>query len=287
MLRQRNGILPAGYVDEAYYELWTPPVGTHNVNHPLMSFDLARLPSYPEFSIEFNQWSRESGGGALFAGAPYAVRLFQSLSWPSIRTADRDLLETFFLTVARAQSEPWEWYSPEQGRVWPVRFADANFPETPEVGHGYHSLSGMRLMIDLNYSGLEPSGVAAYTPDMGTAFSIGDVLMQFPRPGKSGTGYGLTTRHTLEDSSAAMPVAYRVGNSSRKNWTLSWSNMNYIHCNWLHGFFITYCRGMLRPFTWHDTDGTPRVVRLAETKITIKQSGWNRFSCNLPLIEDI
>lgn len=287
MLRQRKALIPDGYVQPGYWVQWSPPAGTHNVNHALMSFDLARLPLYPEFTIEFNQWGKESGGGALFAGAPYAVRLFQSLSWPSIRTADRDLLETFFLTIARAQSEPWEWYNPEQGKVWPVRFADADFPETPEKGYGYHSLSGLRLMIDISYTGLVPAGVAAYTPDMGTAFTIGDVVMQFPPPGRPGSGYGTTTRHAREDSSAALAVVYRVGKTAQRRWTLSWQNLTYLHCNWLHSFFITYCRGMQRPFTWHDTDGTPRAMRLAETKITIKQSGWNRFSCDLPLIEDI
>jgi len=288
MLRQRYGIIPAEYYEAAYAEgAWTPPDGTHNVNHALMSFDLARLPSYPGFTIEFNQWSKESGGGTLFAGDPCAVRLYQTLSWPSISSADRDNWETFFRTIARAQSEPWEWYSPEQGCIWPVRFADADFPETPEISLGRYQLDGLRLMIDLNYSGLIPSGVPVYDAAMGTAFAIGDVVMPFPSPGKSGTGYGIATRHALEDSSDGAAVVYRAGKTTRKGWTISWRNLGFIHCNWLHAFFITYCRGMLRPFTWYDTDGTPRTVRLAETRITIKQTGWDRFSCDLPLIEDI
>lgn len=288
MLRQRHGAIQAGYYEPDYAEgAWAPPVGTRNVNHALMSFDLARLPSYPEFSIEFNQWSRESGGGAQFVGEPYAVRLYQSLSWPSISSADLDNLETFFRDVARAQSESWEWYSPEQGIVWPVRFADADFPETAEISPGRHQLSGLRLMIDINYSGLVPSGVPTYTAAMGTAFAVGDVVMQFPAPQRPNTGHGLTTRHALEDSSAGAPVVYRAGKTTRNNWMLSWSNLDFYHCNWLHSFFITYCRGMLRPFTWYDTDGTPRTVRLAENKITIEQTGWSRYSCDLPLIEDI
>ena len=288
MLRHRLTGLPPGYVDESYHgPLWSPPIGTYNVNHALMSFDLTRLPSYPEFSIEFNQWCRESGGGAQFVGEPYAVRLYQSLSWPSISSADLDNLETFFRDVARAQSESWEWYSPEQGIVWPVRFADAGFPTTAEISAGRHSLSGLRLMIDLNYSGLVPLGVPVYTSDMGTAFAVGAVVMQFPTPQRPNTGHGLATRHALEDSSAGAPVVYRTGKTSRNNWTLSWSNLDFYHCNWLHGFFITYCRGQLRPFTWYDTDGTPRAVRLAVNKIVIKQTGWNRFSCDLPLIEGL
>lgn len=274
-------------MEPGYWSHWAPPPGTMNVNHALMSFNLVRMPSYPEFTIEFNQWNRESGGGALFVGEPYAVRCYQTLSWPGICTADRDNWETFFYSIARAQSEQWSWYSPEQGIVWPVRFADADFPETPEVAYGYHRLNGLRLMIDLNYSGLVPSGSAAYDPDMGMAFSIGDVLMQFPAPQRPNTGYGVSTRHALEDSSGGLPVVYRVGKTARKKWTISWRNLGYLQCNWLHGFFITYCSGMQRPFTWYDIDGTPRTVRLAETKITLKQSGWDRFSCDLPLIEDI
>ncbi len=287
MLRQRNTSIQSGYVDAGYFALWAPPVGTRTVNHALMSFDLGRMPLYPEFTIEFNQWQRESGGGAQFVGEPYAVRLYQTLSWPSISTIDRDNLETFFRTIARAQSEPWEYYNPEQGIVWPVRFADADFPVTPEIAYGRYSLNGLRLMIDINYSGLVASGVAAYTADMGTAFAIGDVVMRFPAPCRPGTGYGLITLHALEDSSAGAPVVYRAGKTTRNKWALSWSNLDFYHCNWLHGFFITYCRGQLRPFIWFDTDGTPRIMRLAENKITIKQTGWNRFSCDLPLTEDI
>lgn len=288
MVRQRNLPIQQGYhVPEYSVGTWAPPVGTHNVNHTLMSFDLARMPLYPEFTISFDQWNKESGGGTLFAGEPYAVRLYMTLSWPSISSADRNNWETFFHTVARAQSESWGWYSPEQGCIWPVRFADADFPETVETGAGRYRLNGLRLMIDINYSGLIPSGVPVYDPTMGTTFAIGAIVMQFPAPMRPNTGHDLTTRHTMEDSTDGAPVVYRSGKTLRRGWTISWSNLTFIHCNWLHGFFITYCRGMLRPFTWYDTDGTPRTMRLAETKITLKQTGWNRFSCDLPLIEDI
>lgn len=287
-IRQRAKILPTGYARAGYCAAaWSPPVGTHNVNHALMSFGLARLPVYPEYSVEFIQWSRESGSGVLYAGDPYAVRLFLTLSWPSIRAVDRDNLETFFCTIARAQSESWVWYSPEQGQLLPVRFADAVFPNTPEVGFGYHRLSGLRLMVDVNYSGLVPTGAPVYSAAMGTALSIGDVVMRFPAPQRPNTGYGVATRHTREDSSAGLPVVYRLGATTRRNWTLSWTNLDYYHCNWLLAFFMTYVRGLRRSFTWFDTDGTARAVRLAESKITIRQLGYNRFSCDLPLLEDI
>jgi hypothetical protein len=97
----------------------------------------------------------------------------------------------------------------------------------------------------------------------------------------------VTTRYTREDSSDGQPVVYRAGKTTRRAWTLSWSNMSYVQSNWLQGFFITYVRGMLRPFTRYDADGTIRTVRLAAATITVKQLGFDRFSCDLPLIEDL
>jgi len=299
MLRQQNYVI-SGYVRDGYCAPWSPlyvragyvrdgyiRTSPRHITHPLMSFDLARLPSYPEYTIEFAQWSRESGGGALFAGAPYSVRLFHSLSWPSICTADRDNLETFFRTVARAQSEQWTWWNPTHGNSLPVRFADSDFPATPEVGYGYHRLDGLRLMVDINYPGMAASGVPNYNAAMGTALSIGSVVMLFPVPQRPDTGYGLTTRYAREDSSAGQPVIYRVGKTTRRPWTLFWNNLRYIHWIRLQAFFCTFVRGMSMPWTWYDTDGTARTVRLATPRIQVRQLGFDRFSCDLQLLEDL
>lgn len=298
-LRQQNYVIP-GYVRDGYCAPWSPlyvrsgyvrdgyvrPT-PRTVNHALMSFDLARMPLYPEYSIEFNQWRRESGGGAISVGAPYAVRLYHSLSWPAICKADRDNLETFFRTIARAQSERWVWWNPIHGNALPMRFADADFPETPEVSLGYHKLSGLRLMVDVNYPGQIPTGSPNYNAAMGTALSIGSVVMLMPAPTRPNTGYGVATRHAREDSSAGEPVVYRVGKTSRRVWTLSWDNLHYIHWIRLQAFFCAFVRGMRTNWTWYDTDGTARTVRLAEPRITVKQVGYDRFTCTLPLIEDI
>jgi len=285
-LRQQNYVIP-GYVRNGYFAPWTPPAGLHHVNHASMSFDLNRLPSYPEYTIEFNQWSKESGGGVLFVGDPYAVRLFHTLSWPSIRKTDRDNWEAFFLTVACAQSEQWTWWNPVQGNSLPVRFADANFPATPEIGYGYHQLQGLRLMVDINYPGQTPSGTPNYNASMGTALAVGSVVMCFPPPVRPNTGYGIDTRYAREDSSAGLPVVYRVGKTRRHTWTLSWNNLRYLHWVRLQAFFCTFVRGMKQPFVWYDTDGTARAVRLAEPKITVRHLGYDRFSCDLPLWENI
>ena len=221
----------------------------------------------------------------MFAGDPCVVRVYQSLSWPALSTADLINLETFYHSVARAQSEQWIWCNPEQGRTLPVRFADPNFPKVLEVSQGYHKLSGLRLMIDINYIGLTPAGTHNYSPLMGTAFAIGSTLMLFPAPSRPDTGYGLSTLHNSEDSSAAQPVAYRDGKTTWRGWTLTWKNLDYVEFSRLFGFFATYARGMLRAFTWYDTDGSARLVRLAEPSITARQLGYNRFSCDLPLME--
>lgn len=286
MLRKQRYVIP-GYAQPGYFAPWTPPPGLKHVTHALMSFDLARLPVYPEYTIEFNQWSEESGGGALFVGNPYAVRLYHSLSWPSICAADRDKWETFFRTIARAQSEPWTWFNPIHGASQPVRFADADFPETPEIGHGYHRLENLRLMIDINYPGMAASGPPNYNPSMGTALSIGSVVMQLPAPSRPGTGYGVAMRYAMEDTSAGQPVIYRTGKTVRRGWNLSWNNLRYIHWIRLQAFFCTFVRGMRRSWTWFDVDGTARTVRLAEPKITVKQLGFDRYACTLPVTENI
>lgn len=299
-LRQQNYILP-GYVRDGYIvPTWSPlylrpgyvragyvRTQPRSVNHALMSFDLARLPSYPEYTITFNQWSKESGGGAISAGEPYAVRLYHSLSWPSICKVDRDNLETFFRTIARAQSERWVWWNPVHGNALPVRFADAAFPDTPEVAFGYHKLSGLRLMVDINYPGQIPTGAPNYNSDMGTALSIGSVVMQMPAPNRPNTGYGVATRYAREDSTLGQPVIYRVGKTTRRSWALSWSNLRYIHWIRLQAFFCSFVRGMQTPWTWYDTDGTARTMRLAGPSITVKQLGFDRFSCDLALYEDL
>lgn len=299
MLRPQNYAIP-GYVRDGYCAPWSPlyvrdgyvqpgyvRTTPCTVTHPLMSFDLARMPSYPEYTLDFNQWSKESGGGVRTSGEPYAVRLFITLSWPSLCTADRDNLETFFRTIARAQSERWIWFNPIHGNTLPVRFADADFPETPEIGFGYHRLDGLRLMVDINYTGQEPIGVPNYIGGMGTAFAIGSALMQFPAPVRPGSGYGVSTRHAREETSAGDPVVYRVGNTVRRGWTLSWSNLRYIHWIRMQALFCTFVRGQANQFTWYDTDGTPRTVSLAAPRITVKQLGYDRFSCTLPLLEDL
>lgn len=298
-LRQQNYCLP-GYVRDGYCAPWSPlyvrsgyvrdgyvSTTPRNVNHALMSFDLARLPSYPEYTIEFNQWSKESGGGALSAGDPYAVRLFHSLSWPAICKADRDNLETFFRTTAQAQSARWVWWNPVHGNALPVRFADAAFPATPEIGYGYHRLDGLRLMVDINYPGGVPTGSPNYNAAMGTVLSIGSVVMQMPAPNRPNTGYGVDTRFSREDSSGGQPVVYRVGKTVRRGWTISWHNLRYIHWIRLQAFFCSFVRGMKTTWTWYDTDGTARTVRLAQPHIIVKQLGYDRFSCDLPLFEDI
>lgn len=272
----------AGYVQPGYVR--TNP---RNINHALMSFDLARLPAYPEYTIEFNQWLAESGGGSQTVGEPYAVRLYHSLSWPSICAADRDNLETFFRTIARAQSEKWVWWNPVHGNALPVRFADADFPETPEIAHGYHQLSGLRLMVDINYPGQIPTGEPNYTADMGTALSIGSVVMQMPAPQRPATGYGAATRHTREDLSGGDSVVYRTGKTVRRAWTISWTNLQYIHWIRLQAFFCSFVRGMTTQWIWYDTDGTARTVRLAAPRITVKQLGYDRFSCSLQVTEDL
>lgn len=298
-LRPQNYAIP-GYVRDGYCAPWSPlyarsgyvrdgylRTAPRNVNHGLMSFDLARLPSYPEYTIEFAQWSKESGGGALFVGSPYAVRLYHTLSWPSIKKADRDNWETFFRTIARAQSERWIWHNPVQGNAIPVRFADADFPATPEIGYGYHKLAGLRLMVDINFPGQIPSGTPNYTAAMGTALSIGSVVMQFPAPVRPQTGYGVATRFDREDSSLGKPVVYRTGKTVRRGWTLSWSSLRYIHWIRLQAFFCTFVCGMQTAFVWYDTDGTARTVRLASPRITVKQLGFDLFSCDLQLLEDL
>lgn len=298
-LRQQNYVIP-GYVQDGYCAPWSPlyvrqgyvrdgyiRTQPRTVNHALMSFDLRRLPSYPEYTIEFNQWIKESGGGVQSAGEPYSVRLFHSLSWPSICAADRNNLETFFWAVARAQSERWVWYNPVHGNSLPVRFADSDFPATPEIAHGYHQLSNLRLMVDINYPGTVPTGAPNYNADMGSAFSIGSVVMQMPAPERPNTGYGVATRYTREDSSAGQSISYRVGKTVRRGWILSWSNLRYIHWIRLQAFFCSFVRGMKQTWTWYDTDGTARIVRLAQPRITVRQLGFDRFSCELQLSEDI
>lgn len=286
MLRQQNYAIP-GYAEPGYFAAWAPPAGLKHVNHAEMSFDLAHLPSYPEYTIDFVQWSRESGGGAVVVGNPYAVRVYHTLSWPALCSADRDNLETFFRTIARAQSEPWTWWNPVHGNSLAVRFADADFPATPEVGYGYHQLSGLRLVLDTNHIGQIPTGVPYYNVAMGTSLSIGSVVIQLPAPVRPNTGYGVTTRHASEDSSAGLPVVYKVGATSRRAWTLSWNNLSYIHWIKLQAFFCSFVVGMTTPFTWFDIDGTAHTVRLAQPQITVKQLGFDRFTCDLPLIEDI
>jgi len=299
MLRPQN-YTPPGYVRDGYCAPWSTlyvrdgyvqpgyvRTTPRPVNHPLMSFDLARMPGYPEYTIEFDQWTKESGGGSRSVGDPYAVRLYMTLSWPSICTADRDNLETFFRTVARAQSERWTWWNPIHGNALPVRFADANFPETPEVGYGYHRLDGLRLMVDVNYPGQMPTGAPNYVNGMGTALAAGSALMLFPPPSRPGSGYGVSTRHALEDSSAGEPVVYRTGKSARRVWNLTWNDLRYIHWLRLQALFCTFVRGQANPFTWYDTDGSTRTLRLAGPRITVKQLGYDRFTCTLPLLEDI
>lgn len=285
-LRPQNYVIP-GYVRAGYCAPWSPPAGLKNVNHASMSFDLARLPSYPEYTIEFNQWNRESGGGALIVGEPYAVRLYHTLSWPSICAVDRDNWETFFHTVARAQSEPWTWWNPVHGNALTVRFADPDFPATPEIGYGYHQLSGLRIMVDINYTGQPLFGTPTYTASMGTAFVLGSMVLQLPAPVRPDTGYSLTTRYAREDSSAGRPVVCRIGKTTRHYWTLSWTNLRYLHWTRLQAFFCTFARGKKNPFVWYDTDGTARTVRLAEPRLTVKQTGYNTLSCTMPLLEEL
>ena len=297
MLRQQNYVIP-GYVRDGYLAAWSPlyvrsgyvrdgylRATPRHVNHASMSFDLRRLPAYPEYEIAFNQWQEESGGGVLFTGTPYDVRIYHRLSWPAICKADRDNLEALYLAV-RGSSEPFVWFNPVNGNALRVRFADADFPETPEIGFGQHSLSGLRLMIDQSFPGQIPTGVPNYNAGMGTALSIGSVVMQFPAPVRPSTGYGIQTRRALEITSAGQPAAWRTGKTQRRHWTLSWSNLHYIHWIRLRAFFCSFVRGMKTVFTWYDTDGTPRTVRLASPRITVRQTAFDRFSCDLPLLED-
>lgn len=286
MLRRQNYVIP-GYVQPGYIADWAPADGLKHVNHASMSFDLRRMPVYPEFSIEFNQWSRESGGGVVFAGSPYAVRLFHTLSWPSICKADRDNLELFFRTIAKAQANPWTWWNPIHGNSLPVRFADADFPETPQTGYGYYDLSGLRLMVDINFPGGQiPAGSPAYSTALGTVLAIGSAMQQMPPPG-SATASKLITRYSGEDTSAGTQAIWQVGQTVRRQWMLSWANLKYIHFIGLVSFFCSFVRGMGSTFTWYESDGTAHIVRLAEPKITITQVGYDRFECDLPLIEDI
>jgi hypothetical protein len=141
-------------------------------------------------------------------------------------------------------------------------------------------------MHDINYPGSVPSGSPNYSADMGTALSIGSVVMRFPTPVKPATGYSLETRYVAEDSSAGLPVVQRVGSVARRKWSLSWDgNLQHIHWIRLQAFFCTFVRGRQEPFTWFDADGTARTVRLAENRLVVKQLGYDRYSCTLPLLE--
>jgi hypothetical protein len=271
------------YADN-YCEDWAP-VGT-----PALfalggsSFAPSRLPGYPTYVMSWEQAAEQSAGADTIAYAPYVQELLIQLAWSSMSGADKAALELFYKTVAVGMSTPFVYTNlMVTGPSLPVRFADFALPSMPEVAYDRYS-AALTLRVDINYPTMETSGTPAAIT--GNRFVLGAVAMSFPVAVRPASGYGIAKPQTLERNTAGAPVIYVKSHLTLQQHRLAMV-LDYDGFIKLQSFFFTFAHGRRYKFTWYDQAETARVVRLGDSRITIKQLGYNRYAVELNLVEEI
>ena len=251
--------------------------------HIMPGVYVQRLPNYPTYELRWEQPVVRSAGADTFAHAPYLQELLIHLSWPSASLADKNALEYFFSEVAIGMTGGFAYWNPvtHPDNVL-VRWADSTLPAVSETAWQRYKI-GFSLRVQENFAQMDaPVGSPTFTPD---CFIIGTVVTPSHVAQRPATGYSLTVPQTLERDSAGANVVYMKSRSAirRHNLDLVFDAVGFAA---LKEFFFSYTHGQHRKFTWVDWDGVEHSVRLAEPRIVVQQTGCNRFTAGLPLIEE-
>ena len=276
----------ATYSDYAdgYCEDWAP-VGTPALFTAAggLTFNPARLPGYPTYVMSWEQTSDKSAGADTIARAPYVQELLIQLPWPGMSGADKASLETFYEAAAvNGMAGQFSYYNPTAGPALPVRFADGALAAMPEIAYDRYRVD-LSLRVDINYPQMNAPGTPAAIA--GNRFVIGGVAIAFPVPLRPSTGYGTAIPQTLERNSVGSPVIYNKSRLTLKQHHLAMV-LDYDGFIRLQSFFFSFTHGQRNQFTWYDQDGAARVVRLVDTRITIKQTAYNRYTTEINLVEE-
>lgn len=269
---------------DGYCEDWAP-VGTPALfTAGALTFAPARLPGYPTYTMNWEQTSDQSSGADTIAFAPYVQELLIQLAWSSISGADKANLEAFFKSTAvNGMAGRFDYFNPVTGPTLPVRFATGALAAMPEIAYDRYK-ADITLRVDLNYPQVETSG--APPAITGNRFVIGAVAMPFPVPLRPSTGYGITKPQTMELNTGGLPVIYNKSHLTLQQHHLAMV-LDYDGLINLQSFFFSFAHGQRYKFSWYDQGGNARTVRLADTKITIKQTGYNRYTTEINLVEEI
>ena len=271
------------YADD-YCEDWAPTGTPALFTAAGVDFAPARFPGYPTYLMNWEQAVTQSAGADTVAHAPYVQEMILQLSWAGLSAADKASLETFYKSAqVNGMAGPFSYHNPVTGPAQPVRFADPALPVMPEVAHGRYQVD-LSLRIDLNYPQLVTSGAPPVLA--GNRFVLGAVAMPFPVAQRPASGYGIAKPQTLERRSDGQPVIYDKSLLTLQRHKLALV-LDYEAFIRLQAFFFSFAHGRRHPFVWYDDAETARTVRLAETRISVTQTGYNRYTTELPLVEEI
>jgi len=279
-----NRFVTYGDYADGYSEDWSP------VGSPALftasggiTFAPSRLPGYPTYVMSWEQASAKSAGADSIAYDPYMQELLIQLSWAGMSGADKASLEAFHKSGVNGMAGQFSYYNPTAGPALPVRFADAALGNMPEVGYDRYRVE-LTLRVDINYPQMNAPGVPAAIT--GNRFVIGGVAMPFPIPLRSNSGYEVTIPQTMERNSAGSPIIYNKSRLILKRHQMALV-LDFDAFIRQQSFFFTFVHGQRNKFTWYDKDEVSRVVRLADSRITIRQLGYNRYTTAFNLVEEI
>ena len=248
------------------------------------SFSPRRLPAYPTWIMSWDQSVQQTAGASTIACAPYVQELQLQLSWAGMAGADKAALEAFFKSSGiDGMTGQFAYTNPTAGPSLPVRFASGALDAMPEVAYGRYRVN-LALRVDLNYPQMTTSGAP---PAMtGNRFVIGAVAMQFPVPLRSSAGYEIVKPQTLERNTQGSPVIYNKSSLTLQKHQISLV-LDFEAFIRLQAFFFSFVHGARNSFTWCDESETVRTVRLAGSRIIIKQTGYDRYTTEIDLEEEI
>jgi hypothetical protein len=247
------------------------------------SVTFSRQPGYGEFELIFHGAVEKAGGGTLVAYPPIIQEMI--LRQPlRINGASKTDLESFFNVTVRGIAETFTYNNANIGPALTVRFAEPTLPAFEEVGFDQYAAE-LALRIAVNYPQLDPSTYPG-TAYSGNRFTLGTAEIRMPLPLRSGSGHETERRQSLQRDSAAGHIAYERSRTYQKKhqYPVILTAAQFVD---LQAFFFTFVHGRHRQFTWTDENATARTMRLGADRIKVKQLGINRFSTDLPLLEEV
>ena len=275
----------AAYSDycDNYSEDWSNSGSAALFSTGSSSWNPSRMPGYPTFTLGFEQASDHTAGAQIVTQAPYLQEMLIQLTWHGMSGLDRTTLFNFLLTYdVQLTTGTFRLFNPMIGPALPVRLASDTVPRVTEMGYDRFQVT-LTLRVELNYPQSE-----FYDDLPGSSnnlFVCGSAAFNIPPPLRSTTGNSLRMPQTLERNSSGTPIVYRKGAA------IFYQHQYAMALNWtqfinLQAFFFSFTHGGQMQFIWVDSVGGMRFVHLSGNNITVKQTHYDRYECELNLLEE-